>query len=191
MVDRGHPPSAGSTLGARRQVLRVIANGTLHGEPTLPSIDLEFEQQGSLWIAEFVFTHLPESPHTVWFDEAGMAVLAAKGYTRRDVALIEAFESSKELDLTPGWGGPVYATHADTEEPLAGVRVQFGGTRVDVTDKAGKIQIEVDAAPERVEFDLDGYEVVRQGRWVDCTGEVIEVGLDSIRQYIGVRMLER
>lgn len=265
------------------QTVRVIANATLHGEPTFPHLDLEFVQQGGMWVADFTFTHTPLTTHTLWFDkggvashdpkifavepdrirvepngplvefelhtdltetrlqvklrdaatgdkirdfavkvfvpgawvrsrhadsragrakldllgdlEGGMASVAAAGYIRRDIHLSDAVESSKGLDLEievmPGWGGPVYANHADTDLPLAGVRVLLDGVQVGVTDEAGKFQLEVPSAPKRVDFELEGFEVTSQAGWVDSTGEVIPVGLDPIRQYIGVLMRER
>ncbi len=127
--------------------------------------------------------------------DGGMASVAAGGYIRRDVPLAEASESSKglelEIELMPGWGGPVYVNHADTDEPLVGVRVLLDGSQVGVTDEHGQFQLQVQRAPQRVDFELDGYEVTSQAGWVDSTGEVIGVGNDPIRQYIGVMMRER
>lgn len=91
----------------------------------------------------------------------------------------------------PGWSGPVYVKHADTERPLSGVRVLLDGSEVGATDESGEFQIEVEQAPKRVDFVLDGLEITGQGGWVDSNGDVISVGLDPIRQFIDVRMREQ
>ncbi|MEM7306619.1 MAG: RNA polymerase sigma factor [Planctomycetota bacterium] len=269
--------------GPPEPIVGVRANATLNGEPTFQMQDLEFHEEGAVWVADFTFTHLPVATHTVWFDkggpatwdpktfavepdrmsvevngpplefelhtdlvrtslkirardavtgdkirdfavsvfvpgnwlrsreadaragrvsmkligdlEGGIVSLAAEGHIRRDVPLSEAAETSKglelEVELEPGWGGPVYASHVDTEEPLAGMRVLLDGALAAVTDAEGQAQIAVPSAPERVDFELDGYEVIRQGGWVDREGNVIDVGLDPIRQYLGAVLRER
>ena len=127
--------------------------------------------------------------------EGGLVSLSAKGYVRRDLNLSEAESSSRglklEVELMPGWGGPVYAKHADTEAPLEGVRLLLDGVEVGVTDENGEFDLIVDTRPKRAEFLLDGYEVIRQGGMVDKTGEIISVGPDPIRQYLGVRLREK
>ncbi len=265
---------------APEPIVRVIGNATLNGEPTFRTEDLEFHEEGGMWVAEFDFTHLPVMAHTIWFDkggpatndpktfavepdrslvevngppvefelhtdltstrlqvkvadaltgdkvrdftvtaivpgawvhskraeskagrarlqllgklEGGIVCLAAKGYIRRDVLMSDATESTKGLDLDvvlmPGWGGPVYVKETGTEKPLAGARILLDGVEIGVTDEAGNFQLEVQQAPQRVDFQLDGFEVTGQSGWIDNTGEVISVGPDPTRQYIGVRM---
>ena len=96
-----------------------------------------------------------------------------------------------EVDMKPGWGGPVYVNHSETDAPLAGVRVLLDGIEYGRTDERGQLLVEVAEAPKRVDFELDGFEVVRQSGWIDDEGEVISVGDEPISQYIGAVMRER
>lgn len=126
--------------------------------------------------------------------EGGLIYVAAEGYVVRQVFMSDAKKTSKglefELDMTPGWGGPVYITHKTTYEPIAGVHVLLDGAEAGVTDENGHFHIVAPHAPQRLDFELEGYEVTGQSGWINNEGDVIDVGLDPVQRHIGVSMRE-
>ncbi|MEM7515758.1 MAG: hypothetical protein AAF368_02385, partial [Planctomycetota bacterium] len=124
-----------------------------------------------------------------------VVMIGAEGYLRRDLPLSEATANSKglelNLELTPGWGGPVYAQHHESFEPLEGVTVLVDGIPVGETDAEGLFQLHVPKTPKRLDFELEGYETTSRYGSIDKDGEVLPYEDKPSRQHIQVFLKER
>ncbi|MEO0649142.1 MAG: carboxypeptidase regulatory-like domain-containing protein, partial [Planctomycetota bacterium] len=62
------------------------------------------------------------------------------------------------VDLDPGWGKLLVVKDPD-EMPLEGVGVYLDGSHAGHTDSMGRLLLSGPAKPERIRFELDGYEI--------------------------------